>query len=130
VLAIGLGAGGVAMAAPANAVTGGQYCGPTQQFDGDVYAQACLTVSGYSVQAAIHVTNHGSHTIYGSAWVNHNSVHEDGATCSGMEDSDPGSWCTTRWDSIGAGGYAQAQGSVQIDGVQYPTMYSPSELIG
>ncbi|MFJ9691226.1 hypothetical protein [Kitasatospora sp. NPDC101183] len=33
-----------------------------------------------------------------------------------------------RW--IGAGGYAQAQGSLVIDGVWYGKVFSPSEYIG
>ncbi|MFJ3219476.1 hypothetical protein ACIPLC_26560 [Kitasatospora sp. NPDC086801] len=129
VLAIGFTVGGVAMAAPANAVTSGTYCGATQQYAGDVYAQACLVVSGYSVYPSIHVTNHGNHTVTGTTWINHLGAYEDYATCSGMTASDPGAWCNAGWDWIGSNGYAQAQGSLVIDGVSYGKVFSPSEYI-
>ncbi|MFD8085224.1 hypothetical protein ACFV4F_26405 [Kitasatospora sp. NPDC059722] len=128
-LAIGITAGGVAMAAPADAVTGGTYCGATQQFAGDVYAQACLAVSGYAVQPSIHVTNHGSHTVSGTTWVNHLGSYEDYASCDGMTATDPGTWCNAGWDWIGSNSYAQAQGSLVIDGVWYGKLFSPSEYI-
>jgi hypothetical protein len=117
-------------AGSADAATSGTYCGATQQFDGDVYAQACLTISGYSVFPSLHVTNHGGHAITGVVWVNHNGNYEDYATCYGMTASDPGSWCSAGWDGIGAGGYAQAQAQLVIDGSWSGKIYSPSEYIG
>lgn len=118
-------------AGTANAVTSGTYCGVTRQLDGDVDAQACLTIAGYSVVPSLHITSHGSHTITGVVWVNHNGAYEDYATCHGMPANDPGSWwCNAGLDRIGAGGYAQAQAQLVIDGSWSGTIYSPSEYIG
>ncbi|MFF0410450.1 hypothetical protein ACFYUY_08425 [Kitasatospora sp. NPDC004745] len=114
----------------AHAVTSGIYCGATQQFAGDVYAQACVSVSGTSVFPLLHVTNHGNHAITGVVWVNHLGSYEDYNTCYGMTASDPGSWCNAGWDPIGAGGYAQAQGQLVIDGSWSGKVFSPSEYIG
>ncbi|GAA1952563.1 hypothetical protein [Kitasatospora viridis] len=114
----------------ASAVTGGTYCGATQQVDGDVYAQVCLNVSGYAAQASLHVTNHGSHSITGVAYINHNGSYEATTSCGGMTASDPGSYCSTPWDYIGNGGYAQGQAYLYIDGSYYGRFFSPSEYIG
>jgi hypothetical protein len=109
----------------ANAVTGGSYCGPTSQVAGDVYVQACLSVSGTTVSSYLHMTNNGSHSISGTTWTNSGGTYSGYNSCGGNF-----GLCYGGSVYIGSGGYAQGQGTLTVDGVTYGKFFSPTEYIG
>ncbi|MFE2289003.1 hypothetical protein ACFXDJ_33140 [Streptomyces sp. NPDC059443] len=120
---------GLLGAGSAQAVTSGNYCGSTAQLAGDVYAQACVNISGGNAYSYLHVSNHGNHSISGTTWTNSRGNYMGYGNCNGLTDYN-GSWCFGSSVSLGYGNYAQGQGYLIIDGVQYGTLYSPSEYLG
>ncbi|MEU6510982.1 hypothetical protein [Streptomyces sp. NPDC046942] len=115
---------------PYDYIPGVTHCGATQTFDGDVYAQMCIDmVGGTNVEIEMHVTSHGSHSIWAAEWVNHNNgVYDDQTICTGdvrANDLGQGSSCLSPEVNHGQV-YNQGQGYIVIDGQQTPNLYSPS----